>query len=167
MSETIKYRCTITGLSQENLHFSEHSPEGNALKLAMKNALLEAIEEGYQEFFCGMELGCELWAGEILLELRKEFSIKITSVLASEHRADLWSDEDRERYFDQILPRVDKEIYTSKADSPEAMVYRNQFLANETDRLIAVRDGADISPVADLIRKVNAQNKEVVFVNLP
>ncbi|MFI3254508.1 MAG: SLOG family protein [Eubacteriales bacterium] len=158
--------CTITGLSLQQLPFSVGSPEEKSLKEKIKSEILRAIQEGYTEFYCGMELGCELWAGEILLELRQEFPIKITSVIASEHRAEGWSDEDRERYFDEVLPNVDEEIYTSRADSPEAIPYRNTFLAGRTGRLIAVDNGADISDVADLIRKVRKKNGEIILIEV-
>lgn len=158
--------CTITGLSPQHLPFSIGSPEEKNLKDQIKSEILQAIQEGYTEFSCGMDLGCELWAGEILLELRQEFPVKITSVIASEHRADLWSDEDRERYFDEVLPNVDEEIYTSRADSPDAIPYRNTFLAERTGRLIAVDNGADISDVADLIRRCHKLKKEVRLIEI-
>ncbi|MFI3253838.1 MAG: SLOG family protein [Eubacteriales bacterium] len=168
--EKVKKHCTITGLSPQQFPFSIGSPEEKALEKSLKeqikNEILQAIQEEYTEFYCGMELGCELWAGEILLELRQEFPIKITSVIASEHRADDWSDEDREKYFDEVLPNVDEEIYASRANSHEAIPYRNKLLAQRTDKLIAVDNGADISDVADLIRRVKKLGKEIVLIEI-
>lgn len=163
---TKKKHCTITGLSPQQLPFSLGTPEEKSLKEQIKREILKAIQDGYTEFSCGMELGCELWAGEILLGLREEFPIRIISVLASEQRADDWSDEDRERYFDEVLPQVDEEIYTSRSDSPEAIPYRNQFLAQKVDRLIAVDNGADISDVSDLVDRAKELGKEIVLIKI-
>lgn len=163
---TKKEKCTLTGLSNLQLPFSEQSKEGEALKKRIENSILQAIEEGYVTFFCGMENGCELWTGEILLRLKKEHPLKVISVIASENRADFWSEDDRERYFDKLLPHVDEEIYTSRTNDNDAILYRNQFLAKRTDLLIAVDNGADISDVADMIRRCQKLKKEVRIIEI-
>lgn len=42
------------------------------VKVALENRILEAIREGYTTFITGMVYGPEIWAGNIVVRLRKE-----------------------------------------------------------------------------------------------
>lgn len=163
-------KCVITGHHAHELPFdlSPNSPETQSLQEKLRSKIIEFVEKDITYFYCGMELGVELWAGEILLALKDEYpDIYIHSVIASEHRADDWSDDDRERYFDELLPHCDEESYTStRDDGGGAMLYRNSYLAKEGDIFIAVWNGAEICDTADLIRKAKKQRKETIVIEL-
>lgn len=105
----LKTKCVIAGHSKAELPHEgdEKHPDIIALKENIKKKLIELIEDGNSFFYCGMELGVELWSGEILIDLKKDNPhFTITSVIVSEKRAEFWSEEDRERYFDEVLCQI-------------------------------------------------------------
>ena len=69
MTETEKKmrRVCFTGHRPEKLNMSEH-----AVKKALRIEILNAIEDGMPVFISGMARGVDIWAAEIVLELRKD-----------------------------------------------------------------------------------------------
>lgn len=165
----IKTKCVIGGhhLSELPIENNEKHPIALEIKSKLRQNIIELIDDGVKIFMCGMDLGVEMWAGEILLDLKKDYSdIKIHSVIASENRADHWSEEDRERYFDKILPFCDEETYTSIHNDDEAKGYHNNFLSRRADVYLVVWNGGEICDTADLVRKAKKMKKEVIVLDV-
>ncbi len=167
--EILKTKCVIVGHLHHELQgggVADH-PESIEIQDKLRKKLIELIEGGTTYFYCGMELGVELWAGEILLVLKEDYpQIKIHSVIASEERANDWSEEDRERYFDEVLPNCDEETYTSVRNDDEALPYRNSYLSKQADLFLAVWNGGETCHTADLVRKVEKLGKEIILIRL-
>lgn len=165
----IKTKCVITGHHLQELECRHDKNHSQALEIQKKlrSKIIELIEEGTMYFYCGMDLGVELWAGEILLDLKKDYpNIIVHSVLASEHRADNWSEEDRERYFDNVLPKCDEETYTSVENDEDCMRYHSNYLSRKADIYLAVWNGGEICDTAELIRKARKMKKVVVVIEV-
>lgn len=161
-------KCVITGHypHELSLNGAENHPDTLALKEKLQTKLKELIDDGIYDFFCGMELGVELWAGEILLALKSDHpQLTVHAYLAGEHRTDDWSDEDRERYFDQVLPHCNTVHYASDQVTNVDVLFRNNQLAKEGDLFLAVWNGESGTHTADLVEKAENMGKEVVIVD--
>lgn len=111
------------------------------LKERLTKQIKKLIEDGADEFYSGMALGVDMWAAEIVLELKQEYSkLKLTAVIPCPEQADRWSEEHKARY-QSILDRCDKTITTSPSYTRGCMHKRNRALVDLCDVLIAVFDG--------------------------
>lgn len=136
------FRVSFTGHRPEKLpFFSEEDPMCAELKERMKKLIRKLINDGAEEFFSGMAMGVDMWAAEIVLELKSDYpGIRLTAVVPCPEQADRWSEEHQERYRG-ILKRCDNVITTSPSYTRGCMMKRNRALVELCDVLVAVYDG--------------------------
>lgn len=95
--------------------FSGHRPEkmpfdtGNKLYLDMFCSLLymhanDAIRDGYDTFYCGMQRGVDIWAGKQIIKLKKIYPhIKLICVSPFEREINQRRGSDLEDYQDLLI----------------------------------------------------------------
>ncbi len=110
------------------------------LKEKLKVKIEEAVSEGATHFISGMALGVDMWAAEIIIEL-KNAGIKVTLEAALPHKKQSaqWSARHRARY-DEILKECDKITHVSEHYSHYCMMKRNCYMVDSSDLVIAVTD---------------------------
>lgn len=59
-------RCCFTGHRSEKLNVSERE-----VKKLLRQAINEAIEDGFLTYITGMSRGIDMWAAEIVLSIKK------------------------------------------------------------------------------------------------
>lgn len=167
-----KKNCTLAGHRPNNLSNgnNDNLPQNLLIKRQLEEEIIKKINDGYSDFYCGMEIGCELWAGEIVLALKKNpdyqnLGIRLIAVLASEEQANDWDDDTRDLYFDS-LSECDEVVYTSNQLIVDGLLLRNGYLAKYTDCLIAVFAGDKDSNTADLIKRMQEKDREIVMIPL-
>ncbi len=130
--------------------FSGHRPEKlpcggdercavtRVLKSILYKAILDSIKEGYDCFITGLARGVDLWAGEIILELKAQGeNVKlIAAVPYKGHGKGLRSDE--KFLFGNIMLKADKIVYISDSYSQRCMHLRNEYMVDHSGKLIAV-----------------------------
>ena len=81
------------------------------LKETLKEQIINLIEaENVTHFITGMALGVDLYAAEIVLDLKARYSnITLESAIPCETQAVKWLAAQRERYYD-IAAQCDKKI---------------------------------------------------------
>ena len=81
------------------------------LKEALKEQIINLIEaEDVTHFITGMALGIDLYAAELVLDLKARYpEITLESAISCETQAVKWSMAQRERYYD-IAAQCDKKI---------------------------------------------------------
>lgn len=167
---TRKKTCALTGNLPIHFHFGadENHEDCIYIKTQLRIQLEDFIANGITNFYSGLERGGELWAGEQVLLLQKKYpDIKLYAVLATEEQANFWSEVDRERYFDHVLPSC-KDIYIiSSVDNNRCMRVRNEYLVKKADIILAIDPQTELSDTAEMIRLANKQKKEVISITLP
>ncbi len=63
------HRCCFTGHRPEKLTQSEFE-----VKVWLREQIEQAVAEGYTTFITGMAMGVDIWAGQIVVELKKSKS---------------------------------------------------------------------------------------------
>lgn len=130
--------------------FSGHRPEklpdsGNpnssvikVLRSLLYKAILDCIECGYNCFIVGLARGVDLWAGEILMELKAHGkNIRIIAVLPfREHGANFHGEE--KFILGNILNSADKTVCISEEYSKDCFRRRNEYMVDNSGKLIAV-----------------------------
>ena len=112
------------------------------LKEILKEEIINLIEaENVTHFITGMALGIDLYAAEIVLDLKARYpNITLESAIPCETQAVKWSMAQRERYYG-IAAQCDKETMLQSHYSPDCMDKRNRYMVDHADFIIAVWDG--------------------------
>lgn len=141
--------------------FVENSEEVNAIKLELHNAILRAVDDGFTTFLCGMAMGVDIWAGEILLGLKRQFkNLQLVAVVPFPQQANAWPSEWRLR-FRSLLEKSDDVVIISETYNADCFFERNRYLVDHSSRLIAVYNQEKKGGTAYTIRY--AQQQEVTI----
>ena len=102
--------CAFTGHRPKGLGYPESDGRCTALKEKLRSLILKLIEEeGVTHFISGMAQGVDMYAAEIVLELKKHYpQITLECAIPYERQAVRWPEALRNRYF-SIAERCDKE----------------------------------------------------------
>ena len=123
-----KISCAFTGHRTLGEDFSLEK-----LNSALKNAILEGVEI----FYCGMAVGFDLFAAELVLEYKKQFkNVKLISCVPCYNQEKSFSQKDKERYKEAIK-KADEVIFLSDRYYKGCMQVRNKYMAERADMLIA------------------------------
>lgn len=131
------HRCCFTGHRPEKIAFSEKH-----IKTLLKKEICHAIESGINVFITGMAPGVDIWAAEIVLELREQESLPLKLIAASPHPGfeNRWSIEWRKRYA-VIMSKADLIKEVSSHYSRGCYQIRNEWMVNHAAKVIAVWNG--------------------------
>lgn len=130
------HRCCFTGHRPEKLH----KPEVQ-IKKDLEAAILQAVNDGFVTFISGMARGVDIWAAEIVLQLR-ESNPAIHLVAASPYRGfeSRWSADWQSRY-NAILWQADLVKFVCLGYSRDCFQRRNEWMVDRSARVIAVYSG--------------------------
>ncbi len=136
-------KCAIIGdKSRKQIYaFSETDGTYANFRENLKKEIIRLItEEGVTHFISGMSLGAELYAAEIVLELKRTFKgITLECAIPFETQAERWSETNRDRYFG-IIEKCDKEVMTQKQYSYDCYNNHNHQLIDQAEFIIMVGD---------------------------
>lgn len=122
--------------------FSDDAPICLELRRLLHQRILQAIDDGYTTFFCGMAQGVDLWAGEIVLSLQESFrSLELVAVLPYSISVKNWPPQWKNRY-QQILKFSNQTVVVCPQYRRDCFHQRNRYMVEHTGRLIGVwREG--------------------------
>ena len=113
--------CAFTGHRPQHLPFgmNENDERCTDLKETLKEQIINLIEtEDVTHFITGMALGIDLYAAELVLDLKARYpSITLESAIPCETQAVKWLAAQRERYYDIVrngyytLPGMISEVF--------------------------------------------------------
>lgn len=135
-AELRQHRCCFTGHRPEKLKRSEAE-----IKKDLEAAILQAINDGFVTFITGMARGVDIWAGEIVLHLRKENpSLHLIAASPYEGFESRWSEDWKARY-NNVLGQADLVRFICKGYSKASFQIRNEWMVDRATRVIAVYNG--------------------------
>lgn len=156
--------------------FSGHRPEklpcGGAdfsnvtrvIKSILYKEILDCVKNGYSVFVTGLARGVDLWAGEIILELKAK-GMPIKLIAASPYRNHGSSFRGSEKFIlGNIFLKADEIVYVSEKYSRDCMRLRNEYMVNRSGKLIAVVSDYR-SGTGQTIRYAEKQHIEVKIIN--
>lgn len=129
--------CCFTGHRPEKLSIST-----DVIYNKLKRAIEDAIDDGFTIFITGMAKGVDIWAGELVLEKKKEFShIKLICAVPFEGFEQSWEIEWQKRYY-SILRDADEVNYISQKYFRGVYQVRNEWMIDHSSMVIAGYTGA-------------------------
>lgn len=153
------HRCCFTGHRPEKLSLPE-----SEVKAELEKEIRLAIADGINVFITGMAPGVDIWAAEIVLELRKKEELSLKLIVASPHLGfeNRWSIEWQKRYA-AVMAKADfiKEVCSHY--SRGCYQIRNEWMVDHSARVIAVWNGR---PSGTKNTIVYAKRKGVPVINI-
>lgn len=139
------YSCCFTGHRPQRLPwgFDESDGRCSALKQKLRSAIKLAITHGMTMFYTGMAMGTDIWAAEIVLELREELHepcIRLVAVIPHSGQEAKYPDDLKQRYR-LILSEADERIVLQEHYTDGCMQKRNRYMVDNSSMLIAVYSG--------------------------
>lgn len=133
----------ISGYRSYELNiFNQSDPKYGYLKKFIKNRLINYIENGVEWFVITGQLGIELWAGEVVLELKEEYpEINLAILLPYTSFGENWN-ETNKTLFEEVIRQADYVNYTSNKDyeSPAQIKSNQVFSVRNTDGAFLIYD---------------------------
>lgn len=135
--------CCFTGPRPPRLPMSgnEYSAEISALKTEIRSAVFDAYYDGFRFFMSGMADGFDLFAAEIVLEMKAEFEgLALVAVLPYSGVAEHHSAAVAKR-INSVLQKADSVISLSESYIPGCEHSRNKFMVDNSTRIIGYYNG--------------------------
>ena len=119
--------CAFTGHRVLYDNYSE--------KLTVKE-IKNAVKDGFDTFLVGMALGFDTECFKLLLKFREKKDIKIVACVPCVTQPERFNKEQKKTYFD-LLSKADDVKIISEKYTPACMRKRNEFMVDNSSRLIA------------------------------
>lgn len=151
-------RCCFTGHRPEKLHISE-----SKVKTLLEKAIIQAVEDDFLTFISGMARGVDMWASEIVLELRENNpDIHLICTPPYNGFEKRWSLSEQKLY-NRILENSDFVKFVSEHYYRSCFQVRNVFMVNHSKRVISAYNGLS-GGTRNTIEYANKKGIEVVNI---
>lgn len=136
---------TIVDLKAQLVAFTGHRaipvPMQVEVRRRLKAAVSLAYSQGNRRFLCGMAMGFDSLAAEIVLSLKEDLpEIRLVAVVPFSGQACRWSSIERKRYH-QLMRQADEVVVLSVNYYPGCLLRRNDYLLEHSHQVIAYFDG--------------------------
>ena len=135
--------CCFTGPRPAKLPMNgtEYSAEIAAIKTKIRSAVIDAYDEGFRFFMNGMAEGFDLFAAEIVIELKSELpGIALVAVLPYSEAAKNHSSSIAKR-MEKVLQKADAVFSLSEKYIKGCEHSRNSYMVENSTRIIGYYNG--------------------------
>lgn len=122
--------------------FQQNNPAVGFIKMALRKELVQFLEEGLEWVIISGQLGTELWAAEVVLDLQNEHpSLQLGVITPFLKQEENWNEQNTELY-ESILAQADFVDSISKKPYEGSWQFRlkNQFFVEKSDALLLFYD---------------------------
>ncbi len=102
----------------------------------LDRVILNLIKSGARNFYCGMAIGFDMQAAEIVLEYKKKYPVRLCACVPCMAQSKYFSEKDKLRY-EKIIGASDEIIVFSSEYNSWCMQERDRFLVDNCDVLIS------------------------------
>lgn len=160
---------TITGYKGIELGvFSKKDPAIPFIKKALKKQILYYIELGVEWFLISGQLGVEIWAGQVILELKDEYpTIKLGVFPPFLEQECNWNDGNKEEYYG-VVGYADyvNNITNRKYEGPWQFALKNEFLIKKCDELLILYDNNHQGSPKFMVQMAEKMKKSITFITM-
>ena len=155
---------TVAFTGHRNLPVGEKLVE---LKKMISNEIETAISEGYDTFLNGSAVGFDLLVLELLIKRTKMISfkdrkrIKVIVCIPFEGQADKYTEFERKKYF-ELHGKSDEAIMLATKYHKDCFKNRNQFMVDNSSKLIAYYNGGVRSGTGQTVRMAEKQQLNII-----
>lgn len=156
----VDHAVAFTGHRPERLDMEEEK-----VLIWLEEQIRKAIDDGYTDFITGMQRGVDIWSAEIVMKVREEMKdkgIRIFAAVAFRGMENEWEKEWQKRY-NAVFRASSGVTYVSERPGRAAFFKRNEWMVDNSKRLIAVYTGAP-GGTKETIQYAREQGKEVIMI---
>ena len=111
-----------------------------AVKEKLISTIIKLYNEGHRKFLCGMAIGFDLLAAEILIELKETYKdIILFACIPFIGQESRFSPIDQERY-NKVINSVDSKVIIARAFSKQSYLLRNLYMLEHSSIVVAYFD---------------------------
>ena len=153
--EDIKNACALTGHRTIGDDFSEQK---------LKDIFIELIrEQNVRTFYCGMAIGFDLIACEILCDLRAVYpDLRVVACVPCPEQAEKFSFFNK-RTYERLLNACDEKVIVSPKYDRACMHIRNRYMVDRAAFLVAYCNKTT-GGSASTVRYAEKKSREIIFV---
>lgn len=159
--------CAFTGHRPKSFPwgYNEDDPDCVLLKQVLAEQINALVEDGVTGFISGMALGVDLWAAQIVLELRKKNPLlNLCCALPCEGQERKWPFYAQAQYR-SILKQADKTVWVGKEYSSDCMLTRNRYMVDQASVLLAVYNGTYRSGTGMTVRYAESKHRKIIIID--
>jgi uncharacterized phage-like protein YoqJ len=121
--------------------FKRDASEAKYIQLALRKKLLSYIDEGLEWVIISGQLGTELWAGEVVCELKSEFPVKLAILEPFFEQAGNWNEANK-LWYQEVVGGADYHAFITERpyENPGQFGMRDQFIIENTDGALLLYD---------------------------
>ena len=135
--EKRKHRCCFTGHRPEKLNASECD-----VKHWLEEQIDQAIADGFVTFISGCAMGVDIWAGQIVLEKRKQNpELHLIAATPWPGFSRRWGVDWQQQYSD-LLQGADLVVPVCNQYHRGVFQQRNEWMVDRSNRVIAYYNGS-------------------------
>ncbi|MFG6114567.1 SLOG family protein [Halobacillus sp. MO56] len=144
----------VTGYKPMELGiFKNDDPRIFYIKEALKKKLTDMLEEGLEWVLISGQMGVELWAAEVVMDLKEQYDVQLGFIPPFINQESRWPDEMKSRYEEMsMLADFYKPVYEKEYQGPYQFKAKDQFLVNHSDGALMLYD-QDTPGSPDFFRK--------------
>lgn len=133
---------TVTGYKSYELNIAKLSdPKIFFIKEALRKAIIAFIENGGEWILISGQLGVELWAAEVIRDLRDNYEIKYAVIPPFDEQEKRWS-EGEQAMYQKIIAEADffQLLYQGPYKGPFQFKAKNKWLLEKSDASLILVD---------------------------
>ncbi|PNZ31418.1 Uncharacterized protein conserved in bacteria [Staphylococcus petrasii] len=133
----------VTGYKSFELNiFKDDMPEVKYLKAFIKHKLLQYIDEGLEWVLIQGQIGIELWAAEVVLDLKQTYpELKLGIITPFYGHTSKWNEVNQAKY-NSIVEKADflESVHHTEYEGPYQFKQTDQFMLDHTDMTLLIYD---------------------------
>ncbi|MFZ0368967.1 MAG: DUF1273 domain-containing protein [Halobacillus sp.] len=132
----------VTGYKPMELGiFNPEDAKVSFIKEAIKKRILSLLDEGLEWVLISGQMGVELWTGEVVLDLKEEYSINLGIIPPFENQQERWK-EAYQLVYEEVTMMADfhKPVYNKGYEGPHQFRAKDQFLVEHSDGCLVLYD---------------------------
>ncbi|TCP31535.1 putative phage-like protein YoqJ [Scopulibacillus darangshiensis] len=133
----------VTGYKPNELGiFSVKHPGIEIIKHTLRSRIIQLIQEGVEWFLVSGQPGVELWAAEVLLQLKNEdYPAKLGVLMPFLEQEARWPEPVKQSYYDVLAKADFVEAITKRPyEHPAQLRQKNDFIVRKADGLLVIYD---------------------------
>lgn len=152
------HRACFTGHRPEKIHKAK-----NEILKDLKREILNAVDEGFNVFISGMARGTDIWAAEIILQLRANGkNIRLICACPYKGFAENWIIYWKIKCM-TVLKAADYIKYISPEYRKDCFQTRNEWMVNHSAKVIAVFNG-EKGGTANTVKYASLKGLQISFI---
>lgn len=157
---------TVTGYKSYEINiFKIDDQKVMFIKKAIKKRLISLIEEGLEWVIVSGQMGVELWASEVVIDLQQDdYQVKLAIIPPFENQDSRWPDPYKEAYQEAIMQADFFELlYQTDYKGPYQFKAKNKWLLEKSQASLILVDEENPGSVRFFLEEAKRKNSRVDY----